>query len=57
MEKTEPKISDSDDARSPSDNEKHVEGGAPVAVVTIPDPDEGLSEEERKAIVSSDPIV
>ncbi|KIW96576.1 uncharacterized protein Z519_01967 [Cladophialophora bantiana CBS 173.52] len=50
MEKTNPKISDSDDARSPSENEKHVEGGVPVDVVTTPDPDEGLSEEERKHI-------
>ncbi|KAJ9602428.1 hypothetical protein H2200_012970 [Cladophialophora chaetospira] len=50
MDKAEPKISDSDDARSPSDNEKHVDGGAPVAVANIPDPDEGLSEEARKKI-------
>jgi hypothetical protein len=53
MDKTEPKISDSDDARSPSDNEKHVKNELPVDIVDIPDPDEGLSEEERKKIVST----
>ncbi|KAH0836259.1 hypothetical protein AYO21_10219 [Fonsecaea monophora] len=50
MEKTDPKVSDSDDARSPSENEKHVESGVPVDVIAVPDPDEGLSEEERKRI-------
>ncbi|OAP62488.1 hypothetical protein AYL99_04693 [Fonsecaea erecta] len=50
MEKASPKISDSDDARYPSENEKHIEGGVPVAVAAVPDPDEGLSEEERKRI-------
>lgn len=37
--------------RSPSTDEKLFENGAPIAVVDIPDPDEGLSEEERKKIV------
>ncbi|KIW42401.1 uncharacterized protein PV06_05956 [Exophiala oligosperma] len=36
--------------RSPSTDEKLFENGAPIAVVDIPDPDEGLSEEERKKI-------
>ncbi len=49
MEKPE-KISDSD--HSPSENGKHVEGGAPVNIINLHDPDEGLSEEERKKIVS-----
>ena len=53
MEKTDPKNSDSDDGRFPSDTEKHVEGSVPVDGVEVPpDPDEGLSEEERKKIVS-----
>jgi hypothetical protein len=56
MEKTDPKISDSDDARVPSENEKHIEGEQPVDILNIPDPDEGLSEEERKKIVGDDSI-
>ena len=53
MATTEPKLSGSDDAHSPSENEKHVGNGMPFHVDTVPDPDEGLSEEERKAIVGS----
>ena len=52
MEKAEaPRRSSSEDAHSPSNAEKQVED-APVAILDIPDPDEGLTEEERKAIVS-----
>ncbi|KIW72636.1 hypothetical protein PV04_00816 [Phialophora macrospora] len=50
MDKTDPKVSDSDDGRAPSENEKHIEGEQPVHVLELPDPDEGLSEEERKKI-------
>ncbi|KIX00159.1 uncharacterized protein Z518_10296 [Rhinocladiella mackenziei CBS 650.93] len=50
MEKPDVKLSDSDDGQSPSDNEKHPESGAPVPILDIPDPDEGLSEEERRRI-------
>lgn len=39
--------------RSPSTDEKLYENGAPVAVIDVPDPDEGLSDEERKKIVGS----
>ena len=53
MEKTDPKTSDSDDGPLPSVTEKHVEAGAPVDTIDLPpDPDEGLTEEERKRIVS-----
>lgn len=53
MEKAEEtRRSSSEDAHSPSNAEKQVEEAAPVAVLDIPDPDEGLSEAERKAIVS-----
>ena len=51
MDKTDPKISDSDEGRSPSDNEKLAEREMLADVVNIPDPDVGLSEKERKAIV------
>lgn len=52
MEKAEPtRRSSSEDAHSPSNAEKQIEE-APVAILDIPDPDEGLSEEEKKAIVS-----
>ena len=53
MEKAELKHSDSDEAHSPPGFDKHTEGGAPVDLINIPDPDEGLSEEERKKIVSN----
>ena len=52
MEKTDPKRSESDDGAFPSDTEKHVKAGAPAGVIDLPpDPDEGLTEEERKRIV------
>jgi hypothetical protein len=51
MATTDHKISDSDDARSPSDHEKHIEAKVPVDVIDVDDPDAGLSEEERKKIV------
>lgn len=55
MDKADLRSSDSDEARAPPPgSEKHFEGEAPVAIVGIPDPDEGLSEEERKRIVSED---
>ncbi len=46
MDKTNPKSSESDDGA-----EKHIDDAVPVAVIVLPDPDEGLSEEERKRIV------
>ncbi len=52
MDKADPNHSDEvDDLQVPSDSEKQLEDGVPVAVLNIPDPDEGLSEEERKRIV------
>jgi hypothetical protein len=52
MDKADPNHSDDvDDIQVPSDNEKHLEDGAPVTILDIPDPDEGLSEEEKKQIV------
>lgn len=45
---------DSGSDQSPSDHEKHLEGNLPTAAnhvdQDIPDPDDGLSEEERKKI-------
>jgi len=42
---------DSDSAHSPSDQEKHLEQSpADLVAHEIPDPDEGLSDEERKKI-------
>jgi hypothetical protein len=52
MEKAEAtRRSSSEDAHSPPNVEKQIEE-APVAILDIPDPDEGLTEAERKAIVS-----
>lgn len=52
----EKNTTDSDNGPSPSDTEKHVENGVPVDVAYLPDPDEGLTEEERKRIVRRDPV-
>lgn len=41
----------SDDVSSPPSIEKHFEGGLPVDVTIDADPDEHLSEAERKEIV------
>ncbi len=43
---------DSDSGRSPSEDEKHLGTHKPAdALALIPDPDEGLSAEERAQIV------
>jgi hypothetical protein len=56
MASTEVKSSALHDGQSPSDrspsiNGKHYEDGAHVPVIDVPDPDEGLTDEERKKIV------
>lgn len=52
MDKTEnAKRSSSEGVPTPPDVEKHIDDVAPVGILDIPDPDEGLSEGERKAIV------
>jgi hypothetical protein len=52
MEKPEAtKHSDSDDGHTRHSLEKDDISGAPVGIVNLRDPDEGASEEERKAIV------
>lgn len=57
MEKAEDtKRSSSEGANSPPNAEKHIDDAAPVAILDIPDPDEGLSEAERKAIVYIPPF-
>ncbi|KAK5272994.1 hypothetical protein LTR99_002388 [Exophiala xenobiotica] len=55
MASTEVKSSALHDGQSPSDrspsiNGKHYEDGAHVPVIDVPDPDEGLTDEERKKI-------
>ncbi len=60
MASTEVKKSALDDGQSPSDRspsmtEKHYEDGVQVPVIDIPDPDEGLTDEERKKIVRISP--
>ncbi len=62
MKATAQHISDSDSGRSPSDDEKHVgvEAGAFESAGKRdlpPDPDAGLSEEERAKIVRNDPLI
>lgn len=42
---------DSDSGRSPSDDEKHVGHKPTDALALVPDPDDGLSAEERAKIV------
>ena len=51
MDKSTEKRSEFDQGQSPLESEKRLENGAPVAVLNIPDPDEGLSEEERRQVV------
>ncbi|KAI1614587.1 retrograde regulation protein 2 [Exophiala viscosa] len=50
MDKPTEKPSEFDHSQSPLESEKRLENGAPVAVLNIADPDEGLSEEERRHI-------
>ncbi|KAG9785674.1 pantothenate transporter liz1, partial [Aureobasidium melanogenum] len=51
MEPHNLKATDSDNGQTPSENEKlHIENGVPVPIIDVPDPDEHLSEEERKRI-------
>jgi len=53
MEKSDSRRSDSGDGHLPSDTEKHIDADAPVGIIDLPpDPDEALTEEERKRIVS-----
>ena len=51
MDKSTEKRSEFDQGQSPLESEKRLENGAPVAVPNLADPDEGLSEEERRKIV------
>lgn len=52
MEPHNLKATDSDNGQTPSENEKlHIENGVPVPIIDVLDPDEHLSEEERKRIV------